>query len=453
MYFISWGSGQSVLYSYLSIPAVLTFGLSRFSVRLLSIVVGILTLPLMYVTSRRTLGKHAAMLTTLLLAVMPWHIMISRWALDANLLPFFLLLGTYTVARALEQTSARSITAFLPWALGLYTYATAYVTVPILLIGTAWFYRTTLVKHWRVWAMAFGLFGVLSFPIGLFLFKNFVWTDWPIDQFLGLGIPRIPFSRLAQISAPLPDRWINNFFIIVNGFQDHELVNTIPGIPLIFLAVLSLSLVGAVYLLQHRRSTNLFLLWFGACVPLFFPWKLTSTHINAIYIPMLAIAAWGFLKLRQALGSPRARQIFVGGLAGICVVHLLVFLSAYYFLYPKQPEVELAFDRGFDRAIYKGLEIAQPAEPILVTDRISLPYILVAFHTAYPSAQFQQEVQRAYENDAIQVYSIGRFYFGSDNLRDPHAPLTFVLAKWDNDPCTATQFFLETRLWKVGKCK
>jgi hypothetical protein len=45
VYFVNWGSGQNVLYSYLSIPFVSLFGLSRFSVRLLSLFIGILTLP------------------------------------------------------------------------------------------------------------------------------------------------------------------------------------------------------------------------------------------------------------------------------------------------------------------------------------------------------------------------------------------------------------------------
>jgi 4-amino-4-deoxy-L-arabinose transferase-like glycosyltransferase len=56
VYFVDWGSGQSVLYSYLTIPFVDLFGLSRFSVRLLSLFLGILTLPIMYVTVQRRLG-------------------------------------------------------------------------------------------------------------------------------------------------------------------------------------------------------------------------------------------------------------------------------------------------------------------------------------------------------------------------------------------------------------
>ena len=62
-YFIRWGSGQSVLYSYLSMPIVAVLGLSRFSIRLLSWFSGILTLPLLYVApSHRRQGVGARLL-------------------------------------------------------------------------------------------------------------------------------------------------------------------------------------------------------------------------------------------------------------------------------------------------------------------------------------------------------------------------------------------------------
>src|SRR5579875_3235756 len=40
-YFPSWGSGQNVLYSYLTIPFIKVFGLTAFSVRIVSLLAGI----------------------------------------------------------------------------------------------------------------------------------------------------------------------------------------------------------------------------------------------------------------------------------------------------------------------------------------------------------------------------------------------------------------------------
>jgi 4-amino-4-deoxy-L-arabinose transferase-like glycosyltransferase len=408
------------------------------------------------VTIKRALGERAALLSTLLLAWMPWHVMISRWALDANLLPFFLLLGTYTVSRALdEQTPFWTVVSLLPWGLGLYAYAVGYFVVPAMLVLVILFYREVLIRNWRNWLLAFLLFGFLTLPIALFLFKNFIVKDLNLERLGVLGIPLLPFSRLAQISSPIPDRWVSNLFFVVSGFQDSEAVNTISGIPLIFMVVLPLTLVGSFYLIRRYRQSkvaNLFLLWLAACLPVFLPWKLTSTHVNAIYIPMLAVAAFGFFELRKVIRSATSRKVLAAGVSVLVALHGLIFAMDYFFVYPRQPETELAFYRGFDRAIAKSLEVAKPADSILVTDRILLPYIMVAFYSAYPPDRFHREVYYTVGGDAIEVASLGRFYFGMDHLPDANAPFTYVLAKWDEDPCPNPQSFLETRLWKVGRC-
>src|SRR5579875_2298209 len=48
VYFPSWGSGQNVLQSYLSIPVIKLFGLTPLAVRLVPLVLALGTLPLLY---------------------------------------------------------------------------------------------------------------------------------------------------------------------------------------------------------------------------------------------------------------------------------------------------------------------------------------------------------------------------------------------------------------------
>lgn len=458
VYFISWGSGQSVLYSYLSIPVVSTMGLARFSIRLLSLIIGILTLPLLYGTVKRTLGKDVALLSTFLLAILPWHVMISRWALDANLLPFFLLLGAYAVTRALEGRSrVGTVLALLPWGLSLYAYAMAYFVVPSLLLLVLLVYRKTILANWKLWLGAFSLFALLAFPIALFIAKNFAFQDvLPIERFLPFGIPLLPISRLAQVSSPLPERWVNNFFIAISGFQDSEIRNYVIGIAPTFIVLFPLALVGAVYLaqrLRQSRQADVFLLWLTACLPLFFPWDLAINRINAILIPLLVVAVYGFLELQRRLSATRAsRKILTAGVGALIALQAGVFSFDYFLIYPALPDTELAFFKGFDRAIAKGLAIAEPSDEILVTDRIDLPYILTAFYAGYPPEQYQHEIKYTIEHGAINVQSFGRFYFGLDNLPKSRSSFTYVLAKWDQDPCAHPKPFLDTRLWKVGKC-
>jgi 4-amino-4-deoxy-L-arabinose transferase-like glycosyltransferase len=59
-----------------------------------NVIVGILSLPALYVVLRRTGDKTLALLATFLLAISPWHIMDSRWTL-AGLLPTLFLFSSF----------------------------------------------------------------------------------------------------------------------------------------------------------------------------------------------------------------------------------------------------------------------------------------------------------------------------------------------------------------------
>ncbi|MBE0680533.1 MAG: glycosyltransferase family 39 protein [Anaerolineales bacterium] len=92
VHFIAWGSGQSLLYGYLLIPFVAS-GLNPITTRLPMLLLGVLTLPIMYLVGYRTAGRRFALIAVFLLAVSPWHIMMSRWGLEDNTLPFVFLVG------------------------------------------------------------------------------------------------------------------------------------------------------------------------------------------------------------------------------------------------------------------------------------------------------------------------------------------------------------------------
>ena len=94
-YFEAWGYSQmSTLYSYLLIPFVKLFGLSKFTLRFPMLLMGLLTLPLMWDVARRIGGRGFALTALFLLALNPWHMVMSRWALEANMLPHVVLLAT-----------------------------------------------------------------------------------------------------------------------------------------------------------------------------------------------------------------------------------------------------------------------------------------------------------------------------------------------------------------------
>lgn len=454
VYLISWGSGQSVLYAYLSIPFIALFGLNILASRLLNLFLGILTIPLTYVTVKRVSGEKSALVVALLLAVLPWHVMLSRWALEANALPFFLLLGTYTIARLLAQPKRFwAFLAFVPWGLALYAYAMAWIVVPLMLVLVVITNYVRIKPYWREWLKAFMVFAGLALPIGLFVLKNFiVRTHLPWEDYMPFGVPLVPFSRIAQVTSQPPfERWIHSFFVIWNGFQDGEIKNSLPEIAPMFFVCLPLAFVGTVHKIRYAPSRgHLFLLWLLACVPLLFPWDLANHRVNAFLMPLLVIAVEGFFALGRCLCNS-SRRMFTVAVGFLIALQAILFTYDYFFIYPRLPDAELAFYKGFERAFKTSLTLAEPSEAIWVTNRILLPYFLVAFYSAYPPAAYRADIRYTLEYGTVNVQSLGRFYFGKENLlTDPS--FVYVLAKWDELPCREPQFALETRLWQVGRC-
>ena len=93
VYFMSWGSGMNVLYSYLSIPFIAMFGLNNFSIRIVQVISSLLLLVFSYKFVKRISGIKYAMWTLFLLTISPWRILMSRWGLESNLAPTFIIIA------------------------------------------------------------------------------------------------------------------------------------------------------------------------------------------------------------------------------------------------------------------------------------------------------------------------------------------------------------------------
>ena len=82
----------SPLIFYITVPAIALFGTSEFAIRLPSVIIGMLTILITYLLTKKLFQLYAlpyssivSLLFTLCLAISPWHIQVSRIAHDAGL--------------------------------------------------------------------------------------------------------------------------------------------------------------------------------------------------------------------------------------------------------------------------------------------------------------------------------------------------------------------------------
>ena len=122
-------------------------GRSEFSVRLLSVAFGVLTIALLYTVGRQMISHWVGLLAALLLAVSPMHIRYSQETRMYALLAGLCLLSVYALWRLLERPSLGRAAAYaLVTAAALYTHNFA---IFIVLFESMWVIGRTIAPHLR----------------------------------------------------------------------------------------------------------------------------------------------------------------------------------------------------------------------------------------------------------------------------------------------------------------
>ena len=198
VHLISWGSGQNSLYAYMILPLVALKGLSVWSIRLPMLISGILSIPLIYFAGERLSGKKFGLIAMFFMAISPWHIVNTRWAVESNILPFLVLTG-FTLLLYSNQKNYWFIIACIFFASSLYAYGTAYVGMPIfLLLAVPVLIYTKQITIKQV-ITGLTVFFVLAMPIALFVMINTF--QLKTIHFGPITIPRMPVQARYEVMA------------------------------------------------------------------------------------------------------------------------------------------------------------------------------------------------------------------------------------------------------------
>ena len=198
--FISWGSGQNVLYSYLMLPFISIFGLNTLSIRLPMVLIGCISLVVFYYFMKSAFGNKKAVLFLFIFTIFPWHLMKSRWGLESNIFPDLILWAIFAMYMGIKKKSNWLVVlSGVIFGLSTYSYGTSYFFVPVLLILL--YISLFIVKKLSLKQCIIHLCTttVIALPMILFVVINFFDLDT-----LKLGpitIPKLPTVRFKEITA------------------------------------------------------------------------------------------------------------------------------------------------------------------------------------------------------------------------------------------------------------
>lgn len=417
IYFPGWGSGQNVLQAYLTIPFIKLFGLNIFAIRILPDILGILAVCLLYFTVKKLYGINTALLAAFLLATLPWSVMASRWGLESNMLPFFFLLSVFALIYSYDSPHRRRWMpiSLIPAALCFYAYGTSIIPVSIFLFLFIVFNHKIILKEKVSFAISVIVFLLISSPFLLYVLENNVFhRSFSFLAHLPITIPYLPLSRLDQVNQGFSHSTIlmMNLRFIISGFHDKWLLNSIPWISPLGWLIPPFALLGIYFSLKRLPfSRNLFVFWLAGMLPLFVLVLLTVHRSNGLYIPLIALSAYGIISLLESLQPIQTRNVVALLLVASLLFPNIIFYRYYFTTYNKDNASD--FKVGYDQALTQALTKAHNNESIYINmTKDWANYAYTIFYLQSDAKDFYTHADIKVVKGIYQVPRYGRYYFG-----------------------------------------
>jgi hypothetical protein len=363
VYLADWGDGHSAMYVWLTMPLLLLTGghITPFISRLPQAFISILTLWVVYLLMKELLGKKAGIWSLFLLAVCPWHIMMSRWGLDANMAPGFLIFGLYFFVKALGKEKYIILSALF-YGLSLYCYAVVWPIVPIMLVlQTVYAVSFKKIRINMTSLSAVLLLFVLALPLMLFVLVNSgliseirlpFMTIPAMNGYRGSEIALTPAGMWSNFRTTLSLLWHQNTGSPYDILLPWGLFYDIGRIFIVIGAVaLVYSCIRA--LIKREFSKEMFILipLIGGGINCLLVTPVLH-QINSLYIPLVLCEAYGIMQVLVFL-EKKVKSVIAAyaktALILIYVLCLVLFQKDYYTDYKNL--VDAYFAKGLKECV------------------------------------------------------------------------------------------------------
>ena len=474
VYPITWGSGGgSPLLIYLTALSFKLFGVSVFVLRGTVAFFGCLTLPLFYLLVKEAKSSLSGLqssptglLGMLLLAIAPWHILLTRWTLDYGLIPFTFGLAILVLMKAARKKSTGLyVLASALAALNMYSYGSANIVIPAFLLLSVFFLMRGKILSVRQLFLCMLMFLLVCAPLFLFYFINVCKLPEIITPCF--SVERFRSDHTASVFLSFSDLFLRGegiknskelLLYLSVGVENGEYYTYMPGYWTFYVFTFPVTLVGFVVSLKRMRegrreatrkeqdaATDLrsashslsgtvaaeeivfaaFLasFLFGLTV------RISINHIIMVYLPLLYYTVCGYdACMRGAAYSASGkaggrrekfgRQIFLFPALTLWV-GFLFFVRDYYGGRYNALCADSIFFRGYGEACVYAEEAGKkeagsPSALIYSTSTNMIsPFMIAVFYTRMPPATYVKTVHyKNLHSEFLVADAVGKFRFG-----------------------------------------
>ena len=347
----AWGYGQmSSLLSYLIALFVRLLGLSTVSMRLPQLLCSMMGAVCFYIFVRDGFGRRAGLIAAALVAINPWHMLQSRWALDCNLLPHFFVAGLCFLQRGLNGRRVWLYVSMLFFGLCMYCYGIAIYTVSLFLLCMGFF--LLIKKQLRplellgcavVWLLVSWPF-ILTMAINYFKWDTISLPFVTMQYFSG----SVRSGDILFFSKDIGAQFISNLksFADVVLLQKKDLPwNDMAGFGTMYLFAMPLAAAG-IYSLVRGRGTGYTLAAAGLLTGVWAGLVTNNVNINRVNLVFYFVLMLVVLGLELMISRVRQSK---GPAVGIFFCAGLMMLSCYFGDYAES--IKHHFYWGFGEAL------------------------------------------------------------------------------------------------------
>lgn len=439
-YLESFGDFKPPMYAYAGIIPIKIWGMTEFATRFPSAFFGILTVLIGYFLVKEIFYKsgnkeYYALFSSFLLAISPWHINLSRAAFEANVSQFFIVTGAYLFLFAIRRNMWLLSLSAISFVLSFYTFNTARVFVPVLVLILALVFIKKLWKNKKQTFTAASLGILLLLPILGFLlspqaslrFKEVnIFTDSEIVEISNQEIEndnnslvsKALHNRRVKYAVSFLSHYFDHFnptFLFIKGDGNPKFSTQDVG--QLYVWSMPFFIIGG-FILFRKREDKWWLvpIWLlSGIIPAATARETPHALRIETTIPMFQIIiAYGFVNsmifLKNKIKKILVYKIVLAGLVFLLILNLGYYLYGYYVHYSREYSGEWQY--GYKQALEYTENHKSEYDEIYFTDKLGRPYIYYLFYAGISPEEFRSDYD--VERDAfgfVKVTRVGKYNF------------------------------------------
>ena len=384
IYLEVWGSGQSAVQCYIQTIFMRLLGDTPVAIRLPQALLGCITLIFFYLLIKELADQKAAFWSTLVLAICPWHVTMSRWGLDCNYYIGFITIAIYLIVTS-RNVLWKTILAAVFTAIALYSYASPWLVMPLLVYGTIVYLLIKKEINFKSVVIFTIVLAVLAAPLFLFILVNLGF----IDEIRGsiISIPKLSYFRSDDVKPSLANLWL----AVTYFWKQYDWISwdSTPKYCTYFLFSNAFLVIGLIKdLFKRNKRAIVMWIWFLCGLIMSLSIEPNFERLNILFLPLIYFIGTGITYIIACFN--KLDKVAFAGMLLLYGINSFIFAQYYFTGYNEMME------RQWPDGAQEAIEFAQHYGTTIHVADIRHPIVL--YYSKYPTDKYVETVVYADDN-------------------------------------------------------